>query len=54
LKDYERPLYTIKEVDEEIAKVKAANVENGKMYLTVKAEHTRFMRVQNKLAVCRE
>ena len=49
LKDYERPLYTVKEIDEEVAKGKATNVENGKAYRAAKAEHTRFTRVHSKL-----
>ena len=49
LKDYERPLYTVKEIDAEIVKGKAANVENGKAYRAAKAEHTRFTRVHSKL-----
>jgi len=49
LKDYKRPLYTIKEIDEEITKGKAANVENAKSYRAAKAEHTRFTTVHRKL-----
>jgi hypothetical protein len=49
LKDYKRPLFTIKEIDEEIAKGKQANVENAKYYRIVKAEHTRFTTVHRKL-----
>ncbi|MCL2199763.1 MAG: hypothetical protein FWB80_12665 [Defluviitaleaceae bacterium] len=49
LKDYKRPLFTVKEIDEEIAKGKNANVQNAKYYRTAKAEHTRFTTVHRKL-----
>ena len=49
LKDYKRPLPTIKEIDEEIAKGKNANALNAKYYQTAKAEHTRFTTVHRKL-----
>ena len=49
LKDYKRPLYTLKEIDEEVAKGKSVNVENGKAYRAAKAEHTRFNTVHRKL-----
>jgi len=49
LKDYQRPLYTIKEIDEEIAKGKNVNAENAKSYRAAKAEHTRFTIVHRKL-----
>jgi len=49
LKDYKRPLPTIKEIDEQIAKGKNANVQNTKYYKTAKAEHTRFTTVHRKL-----
>ena len=44
-----RPLPTIKEIDEEIAKGKNANVQNAKYYRIAKAEHTRFTTVHRKL-----
>ncbi|MCL2852698.1 MAG: hypothetical protein FWE20_06670 [Defluviitaleaceae bacterium] len=40
---------TIKEIDEEIAKGKEANVLNAKYYRTAKAEHTRFTTIHRKL-----
>ncbi|MCL1883150.1 MAG: hypothetical protein FWF81_05280 [Defluviitaleaceae bacterium] len=49
LKDYKRPLFTIKEIDEEIAKGKNANEINAKSYRLAKAEHTRFTTVHRKL-----
>jgi len=49
LKDYKRPLFTIKEIDEEIAKGKNANMENAKAYRLAKAEHTRFTTVHRTL-----
>ena len=49
LKDYKRPLFTIKEIDEEISKGKNANVENAKHYRAAKAEHTHFTTVHRKL-----
>ncbi|MCL1883444.1 MAG: relaxase/mobilization nuclease domain-containing protein [Defluviitaleaceae bacterium] len=51
LKDCKRPLPTVKEIDEEIAKGKNANVQNAKLYRTAKAEHTRFTTVHRKLYV---
>jgi len=49
LKDYERPLYTLKEIDGEITKGKNVNAENAKSYRAAKAEHTRFTTVHRKL-----
>ena len=49
LKDYKRPLYTIKEIDEEITKGKNVNAENAKSYRAAKAEHTRFTTVHRTL-----
>ena len=49
LQDCKRPLPTIKEIDEEIAKGKNVNEQNAKHYRTAKAEHTRFTRVHSKL-----
>jgi len=49
LKDYKRPLPTIKEIDEEIAKGKNANAINAKSYAIAKAEHSRFTAVHRKL-----
>jgi vacuolar-type H+-ATPase subunit I/STV1 len=49
LKDYKRPLFTVKEIDEEIAKGKNANVENAKHYRAAKAEYARFTTIHRKL-----
>jgi len=51
LQDYKRPLPTIKEIDEEIAKGKNVNEQNAKHYRAAKAEHTRFTVVHKKLYV---
>ena len=49
MKDYKRPLLTVKEIDEQIAKGKSANETNYKSYRTAKAEHTRFTDVHRTL-----
>jgi len=49
LKDYKRPLFTIKEIDEEIANIKKVNVTNAEYYRIAKAKHTRFTTVHRKL-----
>jgi len=49
LKDYKRPLFTIKEIDAEIASIKKVNVTNAEYYRIAKAEHTRFTSVHSKL-----
>ena len=51
LKDYKRPLPTIKEIDAEIAKGKKVNETNAKYYRVAKAEHTRFTTVHKTLFV---
>ena len=50
LKDYKRPLPTLKEIDAEIAKGKNANAVNQKSYNIAKAELDRFHLVHRKLA----
>ena len=49
LKDYKRPLPTLKEIDVEVAKGKNANAANWKHYRTAKAEHKRFTDVHKTL-----
>ena len=49
LKDYKRPLPTLKELDENIAKGKKANMSNKKYYDKANAEYNRFTRVHRKL-----
>ena len=49
LKDYKRPLPTIKEIDAEIAKGKNANATNQKAYTIAKKELDRFHAVHSKL-----
>ena len=49
LEYYERPLPTLKEIDESIEKGKQANVTNQKSYAIAKAEHDRFIKVHKKL-----
>ena len=50
LKDYKRPLPTLKEIDAEIAKGKNANATNKKSYSIAKAELDRFHLVHRKLS----
>jgi len=49
LKDYKRPLFTIKEIDGEIASIKKVNVTNAEYYRKAKVEHTRFTTVHRTL-----
>ena len=49
LKDYKRPLPTVKQIDENIAQLKNANVSNAEYYRKAKAKHHRFTTVHRTL-----